>query len=273
MADDSALPKIAPLTLWYFRRVAKRYFRKHFRSVMVQRLHLLRQARGPLIVYGNHSSWWDPLLMVLLARVALPGRRHYAPMDAEALKRYPIFRRLGVFPVEMATARGAAMFLRKSTAVLRSGGVLWLTPQGRFADPRERPLQFKTGIGLLATRLPETPLLPMAVEPLADSQPWVLPMAVEYTFWDERLPETLMRFGEPVRVSGEASVAEVTAQLERALETEMEALKASSTLRDARAFEAVLRGGRGTGGMYALVRRVRALFGARVQKDHTLRPE
>ena len=257
MPHDPELPVISRLTLWYFRRVAKRYFRKHFRSVMVQRLQLLREAGGPLIVYGNHSSWWDPLLLILMAQTALPGQRHYAPMDAAALERYPIFRRLGIFPVEMTSARGAAMFLRTSMAVLRSGGVLWMTPQGRFADPRSWPLGFKPGLGALATKMPEVPLLPMAVE---------------YTFWDERLPEALVRFGEPLHVSQGAPAGEATGELEKALAAEMLALQTASIARNAGAFEAVMRGGRGTGGMYGLARRLRALLtGRRLQQDHTPR--
>ena len=209
-------------------------------------------------MYANHSSWWDPLLMVLLARTALPGQRHYAPMDASALARYPIFRKFGIFPVEMTTARGAAMFLRTSTAVLRSGGVLWLTPQGRFADPRAWPLGFRPGIGALATRMPEVPLLPMAVE---------------YTFWDERLPETLVRFGEPLHADSKASAAETTGRLEQVLAAEMLALQTASVARDARAFEPVLQGMRGAGGVYGLARRLRTLFGGKpMQQDHTPRP-
>lgn len=257
MADASPLPKISAPTLWFFRGVAKRYFRKHFRSVMAQRLNLLREAKGPSIVYGNHSSWWDPLLMILLAHAALPGRRHYAPMDAAALERYPIFRRLGVFPVEMGSGRGAAMFLQVSERVLRSGGVLWLTPQGRFADPRAVPLRFKAGLGMLAARLPDVPLLPMAVE---------------YTFWDERLPEALVRIGEALHVSDGASIALATSELEQALAVEMQALETASVTRDAAAFETVLRGGRGTGGVYALARRLRGFFsGKPAPQDHTPR--
>jgi 1-acyl-sn-glycerol-3-phosphate acyltransferase len=257
MADNAKVPQISAPTLWFFRRVAKRYFRRHFRSVMAQQLHLLREAEGPLIVYGNHSSWWDPLLMILIARVALPGRRHYAPMDAAALARYPIFRRLGVFPVELATGRGAAMFLRTAEAVLRSGGVLWLTPQGRFADPRMQPLQFKPGLGTLSVRMRNVLLVPMAVE---------------YTFWNERLPEALMRIGQAVAVPADASAEQATKRLEQALAAEMQTLRESSIQRDASAFETVLQGGRGSGGMYAVIRRLRAaLTGKRGQQDHTPR--
>src|SRR5579875_2527000 len=99
------VPPISNLTLRFFRRIARRYFRRHFRSVMVRNPERLEQARGPLIVYGNHSSWWDPMIQVLLSEKLLPARRHYAPIDAAALKAYPILRKLGIFPIEMASAR------------------------------------------------------------------------------------------------------------------------------------------------------------------------
>src|SRR5579875_3107473 len=140
MPLEREVPEISALTLRFFRRVVRRYFRHHFRSVLAQHADRLRGFTGPLIVYGNHSSWWDPMLIVLLGELLLPHRKHYAPMDARALAQYPILRKLGIFSVEMASPRGASRFLRTSEAVLRSGGVLWLTPQGRFADPREMPL-------------------------------------------------------------------------------------------------------------------------------------
>jgi 1-acyl-sn-glycerol-3-phosphate acyltransferase len=225
---------------------------------MMQQPERMAQASGPLVVYANHSSWWDPMVCVLLAGALLPERRHYAPMDAAALERYPILRRIGIFPVEMATARGAAQFLRTSQAILESGGVVWITPQGRFADARE-PLAFKPGLGALAARVPGVTLLPLAIE---------------YTFWDERLPETLLRCGEPVKFAASTSADAATQQLEQALATTMQELKIAAMARDVRAFKVLLSGGRGTGGFYALGRRLRGIFtGKRGRVDHTERDE
>jgi 1-acyl-sn-glycerol-3-phosphate acyltransferase len=225
---------------------------------MAQQTERLAQASGPLIVYANHSSWWDPMVCVLLAGALLPERSHYAPMDAAALERYPILRKIGIFPVEMATARGAAQFLRTSQAILECDCIVWITPQGRFADARE-PLTFKPGLGVLAVRVPGVTLLPLAIE---------------YTFWDERLPETLLRCGDPLRFTAGTSTDAATQQLEQALATTMQELKAAAIARDARAFHVLLRGGRGTGGFYALGRRLRAVFtGKPARTDHTERSE
>lgn len=257
MPLERQVPQISGLTLRFFRGVVRRYFRRHFRAVLAQNHTVLQKATGPLIVYGNHSSWWDPMLIVLLGDLLLPHRRHYAPIDARALEQYPILRRLGIFPVEMASPRGAAQFLRTAEAILRSGGVLWLTPQGRFADPRELPLAFKPGLGALALRLPEVSLVPLAVE---------------YTFWDERLPETLLHAGDPFHITPGKDTAQATRELEDALATSMYALQRAAMRREASAFTAIFTGSRGTGGMYAIVRRIRArLRGERLRLDHTSR--
>ena len=257
MPLGSDVPPISKLTLRLFRRIVRRYFRRHFRAVLAQHADRLRDARGPLIVYGNHSSWWDPMLIVLLGERLLPHRDHYAPIDAEALKKYPILRKVGIFPVEMGSARGAAQFLRTAEGILRSGGVLWLTPQGRFADNREFPLAFKPGLAALALRLPDVPLVPLAVE---------------YTFWDERLPETLMQVGAPLHVTPGTANAEATQSLESALRGCMDALQQAAIARDAAAFEPLLSGDRGTGGAYGLIRRLRSLLtGEQLDPDHSRR--
>jgi 1-acyl-sn-glycerol-3-phosphate acyltransferase len=253
------VPPISGVTLRFFQIIVRRYFKKHFRTVMVQNGERLTDISGALIVYANHSSWWDPMVSLLLANKLLPGCKHYAPMDADALKRYPILRRLGIFPVEMKTARGAAQFLRTSQAILESGGVVWITPQGRFADPRATELKFKPGLGALAMRVPAAK---------------VLPLAIEYTFWDERMPETLLRFGDCVDVHEAANAEDATARLETALNAVMMQLKTASMARDVSAFDVLLAGRRGTGGVYALGRRMRALIaGKKFAADHTDREE
>ncbi len=251
------LPRISPLTLRFFRRIVRSYFRRHFRAVQVQGADHLASTQGPLIVYGNHVSWWDPMLCVLLAHQVLAHRKHYAPMDSVPLKRYAILRKIGIFPVELGSGRGAVQFLHTAQTVLASGGVLWITPQGRFADVRERPLAFKSGLAILVQRTPGVQLLPMAVE---------------YPFWSERLPEALLRVGNVFQVEADADLATTTQVLEAALEKQMDALREASMARDPLRFSTLLEGRRGTGGFYALGKRLRAVFtGKGLQEDHSAR--
>jgi len=253
------VPHISTPVLRFFRCIARGYFRRHFSAVRVSEgSRWANLPAGPVIAFANHSSWWDPMVSVQLANKYMPKRRHYAPMAAAALEHYPILKRIGVFGVERHTARGAAQFLRTGLAILKTGGVLWVTPQGRFADARERPLEFKPGLAALASKVP--------------GGCTVLPMAVEYTFWDERLPEVLMQFAEPIHVEGQTA-DELEETFKAALLDAMETLKAKAIARDPAAFTVLLKGRAGVGGFYQAGQRALArLRGRRYQAAHTAEP-
>jgi len=250
------VPHISRFVLWFFRGIVRGYFRRHFSGVRLSRASNLASFDDErLIVYANHSSWWDPMVLVLLAAKLMPKRDHFAPMKAAALERYGIFKRIGVFGVETNSTRGAAQFLRTGSKIVESGGVLWVTPQGRFADTRERPLGFKPGLAALAAKM--------------DSGCTVLPLAIEYVFWDERLPETLLHFGDPVLVNGQ-NTDEVQQLLETSLLKTMEALKSEAMARSPAAFSLVQNGTAGTGGFYEIGQRVLATIRRRrFQPEHT----
>ena len=246
-------PRISVPVLRFFRRIVRGYFRRHFHAVRVS--HASRFSEwsapdsGPLLVYANHSSWWDPMVCFLLADKLMRGRRHYAPMDADALERYRILKQVGIFPVQVDSPRGAVQFLRRGEAILSAGGVLWVTPQGRFADPRERPLRFKPGLAALAARVARS-----------QRRCAVLPLAIEFPFWDERLPEALLHFGKVVDVEPGESAGAVELRLIAALEGAMEELREFAMARDPRRFEVLRRGTLGIGGFYGLGKRLWALL-------------
>ncbi len=141
---------------------------------MLRRFHairVLRKGQPPrdssraLVIYLNHASWWDPLVCLYLSRKFFPERMSFAPIDAESLRKYAFFAHIGFYGIEQHSPRGAVTFLRTTSAILDSrSNVVWLTPQGRFMDARERPLRFQRGIGALAMEAPEAVFLPLAVD-------------------------------------------------------------------------------------------------------------
>ena len=100
---------------------------------------------GGVVVMMNHPSWWDPLVGLQLTRL-MDDRVHSSAMDAEALERYPIFKHLGFLPVARGDLRSGMQLLRQAKELVASGGVFWLTAQGHFADPRQRPLELAPGV-------------------------------------------------------------------------------------------------------------------------------
>lgn len=261
--DPGTLPRVSPFLTWGF----ERYLRKGFglRGGFVPRhFHAVRLAKGlttaipadrPLVFYLNHSSWWDPITAFLLARHLVPGRHPYAPVDRAALDRYPFLERVGLFGVEKS-ARGAKAFLDTARAVLaRPDASLWLTPEGAFRDSRSRPVRFEPGLGHLAVR----------------AEALFVPVAIEYRFWDERLPEVLTRVGTPIESAEGADVAAGwTDRFEQALEATLDRLHEDAERRDPARFETILAGRAGVSAVYDLVRRVRSLAtGRRYAAEHS----
>jgi 1-acyl-sn-glycerol-3-phosphate acyltransferase len=211
----------------------------------------------PVIAFLNHPSWWDPLLGFVLAFHLFPDRVSYAPIDATALDRYRFLGRLGLFGVEQGTARGARSFLHSAQAICsRPSSALWITPQGSIEDPRVRPIRFQAGLGHLVRRLDRAVLVPVAVE---------------YPFWEERFPEALVLVGSPLMLgkSSARSSAGWTGVLESRLEEALDELSSRSLARDAGFFETLVSGRAGIGGIYDLWRRFRArLSGKEFRAKH-----
>jgi 1-acyl-sn-glycerol-3-phosphate acyltransferase len=236
----------SPFLFWAFGWYLRWLFWRKFNAVRVARSGLPVVPPGrPLIICSNHPSWWDPAFFIVLQTVLFPGRRGFGPMEAGSLGKYRMLERMGVFGIELESRRGAARFLEGCTALLADpANVLWITAQGEFVDPRVRPIRLRGGIGHLLRRVPE------AV---------VLPLALEYSFWNEGKPEALARFGAPIDAGRERSVAEWTAELEAALTHTCDELGADSQLRDRRLFTRLLHGSASVGPIYGAYRRLRAL--------------
>ncbi|MEK0446406.1 MAG: hypothetical protein RLZZ399_1727 [Verrucomicrobiota bacterium] len=242
-----------------FRRYIHRALRRHFCSVLMAGRGGLAgvDPQRPLIVYLNHASWWDPLISMWLGWKLFSNRPQYGPIDAPQLERYPFFRWLGFFGVEKASSAGARTFLRVAGQVLsESGSMLWITPQGRFADVRERPPGLSGGIAHLALRVPGVQLLPLALE---------------YGFGQERLPHIFLRFGEIITPDAQdASADDLHLRLESALEAAQGELAGLVCQRDTGVFEQILAGQGGVSRPYDLWRRLCAwVRGERVNLNHS----
>ena len=228
-----------------------------FSCVRVANAGRIPPQAHPLILFGNHASWWDPLTAMILAQAILPEREHYAPMDESALQHYRIFRPMGFFPVDNASPRGAAQLLRAGAEVLaRPKSVLWITPEGQFQDVRQRPIVFRPGLGALMTRM---------------GRLTCVPIAIEYTFWNERLPEILVNVGEPLEIAdGNMEEARTwTNLLSYATAATLEELAMLSIDRDPDAFDVVLSGSGGISGIYEVWKRlICAISGRPYYHDH-----
>ena len=244
IADDPVALR-DPRRVRFFAWIMARQMRGAFRAVRLLRPGLPALPDGPVVIYANHPGWWDPAFFIVLHDRLLGARTAFGVMEAAALDRYAFMKRIGLFGVEPGTRAGAARFLRVSDHVLsQPGALIWMTAQGRFADPRERPAALQGGLPALMRRRPLT----------------ALPLALEYPFWSEKRPEALAAFGAPVTDPD---------ALAPALEAAQDRLAEAALARDASRFEDVMRGRQGQGGIYGAWQRARALAtGRRYDPSH-----
>ncbi len=198
------------------------------------------------IFFCNHSAWWDGIVMHLMSSTLIEGRKPFAPMDEVALEHYGILKRVGMFGVEQDTPRGAAHFLKISRGLLqRTDTVLWMTPQGGFFDPRVRPISFKPGLAHLAR----------------DRNAILVPVAMEYPFWEERRPEALFNFGNPIdsAASKQRPVDAWNTMLENRLSKTMDDLASAAIDRKPEAFKTLIAGSAGINPFYDAWQFVKAI--------------
>lgn len=248
--ETPELPPFSRLRFAWFMRYVTWYLRRHFHAV-----RLLNGPDGgpdhpdiaaePVLFFTNHPGWWDPLVFLWLAHRLYPDRMSYGPIDARALGKYRFFSTIGLIGIEPGTWRGSATFLRAAKAAsMRTDVIFWVTSQGEFTDVRVRPMALRPGVG----------------HAVAAGRGLVVPVAVEYPFWNERLPEALVAFGPPIRIDEQpTSDADAwTARLSAALEATQDRLAGAAIARDPRAFVLLATGKVGVGGIYDVVRRIGA---------------
>ena len=266
MHTDSSRERLPPFSVFlngWFLFYVQRYLRRHFHAVRLlgalepsnpSSNGLRTQAANdhpdigsePVILYTNHPSWWDPLVFLTLAAKLYPGRLSYGPIDARALGHYRFMERIGFLGIDQGTWRGSARFLRMARAALhRSDVIFWITSQGEFVDPRQRPVGIRPGVGHAAE---------------GASRGLIVPLAVEYPFWTERFPEALAAFGPAMRLADapNRSAAEWNRLLAQALEATQDRLAEASQRRDPAAFRTIVSGRVGVGGIYDWIRRIAA---------------
>jgi 1-acyl-sn-glycerol-3-phosphate acyltransferase len=137
-------------------------------------------SEGGLLVYVNHSSFWDGFLVRFLSLVA--GWDGYAMMDEANLAKYRFHTRIGAFGIQKEDGKGALASIRYTREVLRRpGAAVVIFPEG----------EIRAGQG---------PIGPMerGVEVVARvAQVRSVPIAFRYAFLEHEYPDILVEIGVP----------------------------------------------------------------------------
>jgi 1-acyl-sn-glycerol-3-phosphate acyltransferase len=121
-------------------------------------------ADGPLIIAGNHDSYWDPVVI----GIAAIKRRQIRALSKSSLWKVKGMNRVldGMGQIPIVRGTGDADALDRAIAELRAGACIGIFPEGtRSLGRRLRP---RSGLGRLAAAVPEAVVVPVAVEGSTD---------------------------------------------------------------------------------------------------------
>jgi chlorobactene lauroyltransferase len=212
-----------------FLAYTRRSMSRHFNGVHVGGWENVRRLDRslPIIIYCNHSSWWDAMLAFVLAKQVLDVDA-YAMMEEKQLRRYAFFRRIGAFSVDRESPRSAVASMRYAASIFTKPNVaLWIYPQGIMVPNDTRPLNFYPGIARIAA---------MA------GQVQCVPVVHRFEFLMEQRPEAFTMIGEPWLLQDAGKPGEVTEALEKKLTALLDTLRCAITKNEMQGFTRILSG-------------------------------
>lgn len=121
-------------------------------------------AEGPVLLAGNHDSYWDP---VAVGVAALRHRQVHALAKSELWKvpgLAPVLDGMGQIPIDRGAGDVGAM--QRAIEELRRGACIGVFPEGTRSKGTE--LRARSGLGRLAEAVPEAELVCVAIAGTTD---------------------------------------------------------------------------------------------------------
>ncbi len=130
----------------FFDQLFGAYLKVHmhfvFKSIEIN--NYFQDKGGPVLLIGNHFSWWDGFIARHINKKILHRKLHLM-MEEEQLSKRRFLSKLGAFSIKK-NSRSAQLSLQYATELLsNSENLLILFPQGKFQSLHQHPLTFEKG--------------------------------------------------------------------------------------------------------------------------------
>ena len=121
-------------------------------------------AEGPLLIVGNHDSYWDPVVI----GIGAIRRRQIRALAKSSLWKVKGLNKVldGMGQIPITRGSGDAGALDAAITELRAGSCIGVFPEGTRS--LGRTLRPRSGLGRLVTAVPEAVVVPVAVTGTTD---------------------------------------------------------------------------------------------------------
>lgn len=190
-------------------------------------------ADGPLIVYLNHTSWWDAYMLFLIYyRLLSRDFQNFILMEEKQLRPYRFFSWCGAFSIDRKrpgeTERSVAYISQKLRQ--RRSRILWMFPQGNIVPNDLRPLVIYPGIARIIQQVDQATL-------------W--PIGLRYEFRGVQAPEAFISAGPYHAVNGAGNEQTLVEEITQRLTTTLDHLRDDVMHDRLDGYQTLIRGRRG----------------------------
>jgi chlorobactene lauroyltransferase len=206
----------AKKSAWFekvFAIYCRNLFKRRFHTFRISNSDLLVHVENqlPLVIYCNHSSWWDGLVAFEVSQnLKLDS---FVMMEEKQLKNLSLFRQLGAFSVIREKPREAVKSINYAIKLLKEkqDRTLWVFPQGEIL-PNDIPIKFFNGVSRI-------------IEKIGNCN--IVSMAICYEFLGDFKPEIFVKFGnlQKMEISRDFNSKILTKHFEDCLSNTMRDLK------------------------------------------------
>lgn len=195
--------------------------RRRFHSFEVSGLDFLlnKTSNLPLIIYCNHSSWWDGLVAFQISYET--GLQSFIMMEEKQLRKLFLFRLLGAFSIVRDKPREALKSINYSADLLKNTpqNTLWIFPQGEILPNDLRPLKFYNGLAKIVEKVGICA---------------TISLSMRYEFLGEFKPRIFVKIREPEIISQNESIniKKLSEMLSTRLTENLDSLKRDIISRD-----------------------------------------
>ncbi len=127
--------------------------KRHFSKVVV---HGAFKDRGlPVLLIGNHFSWWDGFIAYYL-NDRLFRRIYHVMMLEEQLRDRMFLNKAGAFSIDKGKRSMVESLSYAADLLQTKDNLLVLYPQGKFQSIHHRPVQFEKGFVVILEKAAES---------------------------------------------------------------------------------------------------------------------
>lgn len=140
---------------WFFNWYTRYLLRKNFHEVNIVPPQQAENAKenDPVLLIGNHFSWWDGFIALYLNQVIYSKKFHVMMLEDE-LRARPFLAKTGAFSINKGSRTALESIAYAKNLLQDDQNLLVMYPQGKFYSIYDQNFIFEKGINRLLTPTP-----------------------------------------------------------------------------------------------------------------------